>query len=117
MKEVEEVEEDIEDRPIDQGFAAWLSKQQTMVLRALHNPPWAPIQSETSSQGPQSTGERTFEVPVDGEKNETEAVVKLRALLHRTVETGEGNSCLLVGPRGSGKTRVCMRHIQFTHII
>ncbi|CEL53808.1 Origin recognition complex subunit 4 OS=Bos taurus GN=ORC4 PE=2 SV=1 [Rhizoctonia solani AG-1 IB] len=112
MKEVEEVEEHIEDRPIDQGFAAWLSKQQTMVLRALHNPPWAPIQSETSSQGPQSTGERTFEVPVDGEKNETEAVVKLRALLHRTVETGEGNSCLLVGPRGSGKTRAILRALR-----
>ncbi|CAE6401524.1 unnamed protein product [Rhizoctonia solani] len=112
MKEVEEVEEDIEDRPIDQGFAAWLSKQQTAVLRTLQNPPWAPTQTENPSDGSQTIDERTFEVPVDGEKNETEAVIKLRALLRRTVETGEGNSCLLVGPRGSGKTRAIIRALR-----
>ncbi|EUC63896.1 AAA ATPase domain protein [Rhizoctonia solani AG-3 Rhs1AP] len=109
MREVEEVEEEVEDRPIGQGFEAWLSKQQTTILRILRNPPWAPIQRETPVEG---SDEATYEVSVDGEKNETEAVSKLRSLLRRTVETGEGNSCLLVGPRGSGKTRTVLRALQ-----
>ncbi|KAF8745151.1 Origin recognition complex (ORC) subunit 4 C-terminus, partial [Rhizoctonia solani] len=112
MREVQEVEEEIEERPIDQGFAAWLSKQQMAVLRTLRNPPWAPTQHKNSPEGPQSADEATFEVSVDGEKNEIEAVIKLRALLRRTVETGEGNSCLLVGPRGSGKTRTVLRALR-----
>ncbi|KAH7334464.1 origin recognition complex subunit 4 C-terminus-domain-containing protein [Rhizoctonia solani] len=106
MKEVEEVEEEVEDRPIGQGFEAWLSKQQTTILRILRNPPWAAVPAANTVEDSQSADGRTFEVSVDGEKNETDAVTKLRALLRRTVETGEGNSCLLVGPRGSGKTRV-----------
>ncbi|KAF8756003.1 Origin recognition complex (ORC) subunit 4 C-terminus [Rhizoctonia solani] len=89
MREVQEVEEEIEERPIDQGFAAWLSKQQMAVLRTLRNPPWAPTQHKNSPEGPQSADEATFEVSVDGENNEIEAVIKLRALLHRTVETGK----------------------------
>ncbi|KAI0053529.1 hypothetical protein FA95DRAFT_1632062, partial [Auriscalpium vulgare] len=31
---------------------------------------------------------------------------QLKELLTGTVERGEGNSCLLIGPRGSGKTRI-----------
>jgi origin recognition complex subunit 4 len=34
------------------------------------------------------------------------ALEQLRALLTGTLERGEGNSCLLIGPRGSGKSRV-----------
>jgi origin recognition complex subunit 4 len=30
-------------------------------------------------------------------------------LLHRTIESGESNSALLIGPRGSGKTTVSFR--------
>ncbi|CAE6536173.1 unnamed protein product [Rhizoctonia solani] len=111
MKEVEEVEEEVEDRPTGQGFEAWLSKQQTTILRVLRTPPWAAITSGNPVEGSRSA-EGTFEVSVDGEKNETEAVIKLRALLCRTVETGEGNSCLLVGPRGSGKTRTVLRALR-----
>ncbi|CUA76293.1 Origin recognition complex subunit 4 [Schizosaccharomyces pombe 972h-] [Rhizoctonia solani] len=109
MKEVEEVEEEVEDRPIAQGFEAWLSRQQTTILKILRNPPWAAIPRETPVEG---SDERTYEVSVDGEKNETEAVTKLRALLRRTVETGEGNSCLLVGPRGCGKSRTVLRALR-----
>ncbi|CAE6472056.1 unnamed protein product, partial [Rhizoctonia solani] len=109
MKDVEEVEEEVEARPIDRGFEAWLSKQQTTILRILRNPPWAAVPASNATEDSQSADGRTFEVSVDGEKNETEAVTKLRALLRRTVETGEGNSCLLVGPRGSGKTRTVLR--------
>ena len=34
------------------------------------------------------------------------ALEQLKALLTGTLERGEGNSCLLIGPRGSGKSRV-----------
>ncbi|KAG8714916.1 hypothetical protein FRC11_006510 [Ceratobasidium sp. 423] len=112
MKEVEEVEEEVKDHPTGQGFEAWFSKQQTTILRILRNPPWATIPAGNPVEGSQSADEGTFEVSVDGEKNETEAVAKLRALLRRTVETGEGNSCLLVGPRGSGKTRTVLRALR-----
>ena len=36
----------------------------------------------------------------------TVALEQLKALLAGTLDRGEGNSCLLVGPRGSGKSRV-----------
>ncbi|KAG8740332.1 hypothetical protein FRC10_004475 [Ceratobasidium sp. 414] len=104
-KEVEEVDEN---HVPSQEFDNWLSEQQTVVLKALHNAPWAaPLETSTGAEPPQA-GEKTTGVWVEGDKNETEAVTKLRALLRRTVETGEGNSCLLVGPRGSGKTRTVM---------
>lgn len=32
----------------------------------------------------------------------------VRQLLERTCEVGESNSLLLIGPRGSGKTTVCI---------
>ena len=35
---------------------------------------------------------------------------QLRSLLHGTTTRGEGNSCLLLGPRGSGKTSVRLSH-------
>lgn len=34
----------------------------------------------------------------------------LRDLLTGSVVRGEGNSCFLMGPRGSGKSRVCERN-------
>lgn len=40
------------------------------------------------------------------EPEESEALTGLVALLTGTVVRGEGNSCLVTGPRGSGKTRV-----------
>ena len=36
--------------------------------------------------------------------------LQVRDLLQRTIESGESNSALLIGPRGSGKTTVS--HIQ-----
>ncbi|KAG9127414.1 hypothetical protein FRC07_014093 [Ceratobasidium sp. 392] len=99
-----EVEAD-ENQPPSQEFDEWLSRQQKIVLRALRDPPWAT--SSIVSTEPQA-GEKAAGTWLEGDKDETEAVIKLRALLRRTVETGEGNSCLLVGPRGSGKTRTVM---------
>ncbi len=45
----------------------------------------------------------------DGELPNDLAVAQLTDLLHGTIERGEGNSCLLLGPRGSGKTLVGLK--------
>jgi hypothetical protein len=50
--------------------------------------------------------------PLDEESEpstNTVAYQQLTSLLTGTVERGEGNSCLLIGPRGSGKTQVSRR--------
>lgn len=44
--------------------------------------------------------------PFANEGPENEALTSLTNLLRGTVERGEGNSCLVVGSKGSGKTRV-----------
>jgi origin recognition complex subunit 4 len=49
---------------------------------------------------------QTAERDVSPASSETESVLGLTSLLTGTVERGEGNSCLLIGARGSGKTRV-----------
>ncbi|KAG9102710.1 hypothetical protein FRC06_001386 [Ceratobasidium sp. 370] len=104
-KEAEAVDEN---QAPSREFDNWLSMQQTVVLEALRNPPWAASLEASTGAEPSQTRERETGAWIEGDKNETEAVTKLRALLKRTVETGEGNSCLLVGPRGSGKTRTVM---------
>lgn len=103
---MKELEEEDETHLPGQEFDAWLASQQMLVLKALRDPVWADNKTLEESQ---PENKKDAGVWVEGERDETEAVIKLRALLRRTVETGEGNSCLLVGPRGSGKTRVCMR--------
>lgn len=106
---MKEVEEDDENHVPSQEFDAWLASQQMSVLNALRDPVWAVIPAGDNMPKESQVIGKDAGVWVEGEKNETEAVTKLRALLRRTVEMGEGNSCLLVGPRGSGKTKVCMR--------
>ena len=51
------------------------------------------------------------EVDMEGDQGETPPANELAFddlcdLLTGSVVRGEGNSCLLIGPRGSGKTRV-----------
>lgn len=60
-------------------------------MAALRNPP------ELDTEGDQDETPSTNELAYDD----------LCDLLTGSVVRGEGNSCLLVGPRGSGKTRVC----------
>lgn len=45
---------------------------------------------------------------VDEEASNSIALKQLSDLLSGTVIRGEGNSCLVLGPRGSGKTRVSL---------
>ena len=52
------------------------------------------------------------ELDTDDDQDETPSTNELAYddlcdLLTGSVIRGEGNSCLLIGPRGSGKTRVC----------
>lgn len=67
-----------------------LNAQKRAILAALQNPP-------------------DFYADEEGENNSltnTIAAQQLFDLLTGTVTRGEGNSCLVLGPRGSGKTRV-----------
>jgi origin recognition complex subunit 4 len=48
--------------------------------------------------------------PAFDDEASNEALQSLVNLLKGTVERGEGNSALIVGPRGVGKTRVSERH-------
>lgn len=41
------------------------------------------------------------------------AMLQLQDLIRGTVERDEGNSCLLLGPIGSGKTQVRIIHVRF----
>lgn len=58
-------------------------------------------------------------VPEDTDEYSTNeiAVKQLGDLLEGTVSRGEGNSCLLLGPRGSGKTRVCRSFMKYALIL
>lgn len=68
-----------------------LNAQKRAILEALQNPPSLQIAEEQD---------------VDDPRANDIASSQLADLLLGTVSRGEGNSCLLLGPRGSGKTRV-----------
>lgn len=67
-----------------------LSAQKRSILAALQQPP-------------EFSGDEDDE---DGPLTNTTTSQQLSALLAGTVTRDEGNSCLILGPRGSGKTRV-----------
>jgi len=72
-------------------FRLCLDAQKKEMLRALLNGP--------SNESTASTAEEV-------------ALNQLSELLKGSVMRAEGNSCLILGPRGSGKSRVCVfRHI------
>ena len=68
-----------------------LQAQKRAIMAALNNPP------ELDPEGDQDKTPSSNELAYDD----------LRDLLTGSVVRGEGNSCLLMGPRGSGKSRVC----------
>jgi origin recognition complex subunit 4 len=89
-------------RNLPQHFHSCLQAQKAAILRSLQNPPEFCAESEDEDdQGP-PTNEIAFK--------------QLSDLLKGTVERGEGNSCLLLGPKGSGKTRVSLSFLYtFVH--
>jgi origin recognition complex subunit 4 len=68
-----------------------LHAQKRAILHALLHPNTAVFDREDENGEPSAN---------------TVALEQLKALLAGTLDRGEGNSCLLVGPRGSGKSRV-----------
>jgi hypothetical protein len=68
-----------------------LHAQKRAILHALHYPKTAVFDKVDENGEPSANAV---------------ALEELKALLTGTVERGEGNSCLLIGPRGSGKSRV-----------
>src|SRR5258708_14966655 len=68
-----------------------LHAQKRAILHALHCPSTAVFDGVDETDEPSANAV---------------ALEELKALLTGTLERGEGNSCLLIGPRGSGKSRV-----------
>ncbi|KAI9513203.1 origin recognition complex subunit 4 C-terminus-domain-containing protein [Russula earlei] len=68
-----------------------LHGQKRAILHALHHPKTAVFNREDENGEPSANAV---------------ALQELTALLTGTVERGEGNSCLLIGPRGSGKSHL-----------
>jgi origin recognition complex subunit 4 len=77
-------------RVIPSRLLPCLNAQKRAILAALQNPP----DFNTDEEGE------------NGSLTNTIAAQQLFDLLTGTVTRGEGNSCLVLGPRGSGKTRV-----------
>ena len=74
------------------GYSPWcLYAQKRSIFHALHDPKTAVFDGEDENGAPSSNAV---------------ALEQLNALFTGTLERGEGNSCLLIGPRGSGKSRV-----------
>ena len=69
-----------------------LQAQKRAIMAALRDPP--ELDTECDQNETPSTNELAYD--------------DLSDLLTGSVARGEGNSCLLIGPRGSGKTRVCL---------
>lgn len=78
-----------------------LHAQKRAILQALHCPRTA-VFDKVDESGGLSANALTLE--------------ELKALLTGTLERGEGNSCLLIGPRGSGKSRVSVYLPDISHI-
>ena len=73
-------------------YSPWcLHTQKRSIFQALHDPKTAVFDGEDENGAPSANA-----VVLD----------RLKALFTGTLERGEGNSCLLIGPRGSGKSRV-----------
>ena len=75
--------------------------QKRAILHALHHPKTAVFDKVDENGGPSANAV---------------ALEELKALLTGTLERGEGNSCLLIGPRGSGKSRVSVCLPDISHI-
>jgi origin recognition complex subunit 4 len=74
------------------GYPPWcLHAQKRSIFHALHDPRTAVFDGEDENGAPSANAV---------------ALEQLNALFAGTLERGEGNSCLLIGPRGSGKSRV-----------
>jgi origin recognition complex subunit 4 len=71
-----------------------LHTQRTAIMAALRNPPDLNEDDSDDDQNVSSTNLTAYENICD--------------LLIGTIKRGEGNSCMIIGPRGSGKTRVSL---------
>jgi len=81
-------------KALSSQFTSYLKAQKRAILRNLSHPPATLFESNikrTSEKEPENL------LPV----------ATLTALLKGTTARGEGNSCLVLGPRACGKSRVC----------
>ncbi|EIN10651.1 hypothetical protein PUNSTDRAFT_100328 [Punctularia strigosozonata HHB-11173 SS5] len=90
-------------RPLPPELVPCLNAQKKAVLAALRDPLALMLESSHMNEDDDEEDDETPE-PANVQAHED-----LRNLLQGTVERGEGNSCMLVGPRGSGKTKLLDR--------
>ncbi|KAJ3529850.1 hypothetical protein NMY22_g8824 [Coprinellus aureogranulatus] len=89
---------------VEEHLIPCLNAQKRAVLRALSDPPVSSNISETKKgKGKAKAAE------ADSDFDNATAYSQLKDLLEGTVVRNEGNSCLLLGPKGSGKSRVFER--------
>jgi hypothetical protein len=84
----------------------YLGAQKRATLRALQEISVLPGQANSTEGSGEEAGPSTNEV----------AYEQMCSLLKGTVERGEGNSCMVIGPRGSGKTQASLTFIIRRHI-
>jgi origin recognition complex subunit 4 len=88
-------------RRLPEHLHTCLNAQKRAILRALQDPP--DICGDDEMDGDMPTNDVAFR--------------QLSDLLNGTVVRGEGNSCLIVGPQGSGKTRVSTLTVHLSRLL
>ncbi|PVG04578.1 hypothetical protein CPB86DRAFT_746443 [Serendipita vermifera] len=78
----------------------FVEKQKKVIMKTLHSPPYIDI-------SPISLGEKATQ--------EASSFEQLTEILKGTCERGEGNSCLLLGSRGSGKSLLLKKTLENYH--
>jgi hypothetical protein len=88
-------------RPLPSQFTAQFRAQKSAVFCALRDPA---VLSSNTVVVDENASDNTLDTAALAAK-------QLRSLLKGTTERGEGNSCMLIGPKSSGKTHVRTQHV------
>jgi hypothetical protein len=88
-------------RPLPSQFTAQFRAQKSAIFRALREPT---VLSSQTAVVDENASDKDLDTAALAAK-------QLRSLLKGTTERGEGNSCMLIGPKSSGKTHVRTQHV------
>jgi hypothetical protein len=88
-------------RPLPSQLTAHFRAQKSAVFCALRDPT---VLSSNTAVVDENASDKDLDTAALAAK-------QLRSLLKGTTERGEGNSCMLIGPKSSGKTHVRTQHV------